>query len=210
MSAIILVRHAEPEPAPPGSESHWTDTALSELGRHQAALVAARLADELRDVPRVVVSSDLRRASQTAEAIAASLGGEPVETTADLREFNNGGAIGSTEEALREVAARQSEAETWAHFHLRVSRAMQAVYERSLADGRVPVVVSHYGAMINIVSWWLELGLNDFGDTAVSFDAELACITVLRTNRQNKRTIARLNDTGHYREAGLARRLLDF
>lgn len=197
--AIILVRHAEPEQPKPGQTfGHWTDTALSELGRRQAACAAARLRAELAGVACRLVSSDLKRASQTADAIGRALEVE-VETTPELREFNDGLAVGGTEEALQQSAIPGA-GESWQAFYDRTSGCLARLADE---QDRVLVVVSHYGTMINLVSWWVGTGLDAGGDVPVSFDATLAAITVLRINRQGKRALERLNDTAHLREAGL-------
>ena len=47
MSAIIVVRHAQPADCMDGAASHWIDTELTPLGRRQAQAVADRLAREL-------------------------------------------------------------------------------------------------------------------------------------------------------------------
>ena len=202
MAAIILVRHAEPEQLPPGVGGHWTDTELSDRGRQQAAAVAARLEGEIAGAPCRLVSSSLKRAGQTADAIAQALGIDPadIDRVAELREYNDGKSQGGTLEALRGTAP-DGEAESWQTFYDRVAACMER-----LADGedRLMVVVSHYGAMINIVTWWLGIGLAD-GDARVSFEAQLACLTVLRENRQGRHTIERLNDTAHLVPEGLCR-----
>jgi len=202
MAAIILVRHAEPEQLPDGVGGHWTDTELSDRGRQQAAAVAARLRDEIGGVPCRVVSSSLKRAAQTAEAIAQALDIDTadVERFSDLREYNDGKAQGGALEALRGTAPDR-EAESWQQFYDRVAGCMERL---TAGDDRLLVVVSHYGAMINIVTWWLGVGLAD-GDARVSFDAQLACITVLRQNRQGRHTIERLNDLAHLMPGGLCR-----
>jgi broad specificity phosphatase PhoE len=64
----------------------WSDHPLSDLGRAQAAAVAARLAP-LGPLP--VLCSDLQRAVATAEAIAAAWGGT-VEPDARWREVHCG------------------------------------------------------------------------------------------------------------------------
>jgi phosphohistidine phosphatase len=55
------------------------DRSLTPQGRERVKLVAARLA-ELDEVPKVIVSSPLVRALQTAEIVAAELGIPAVET----------------------------------------------------------------------------------------------------------------------------------
>ena len=61
MTRLLLVRHAEPT----ASWQEHDDPGLSDRGRHQAAELAARLGDR---APRVVVSSPLARARETAAA----------------------------------------------------------------------------------------------------------------------------------------------
>ncbi|HHX38767.1 MAG TPA: histidine phosphatase family protein [Armatimonadetes bacterium] len=98
MTRIYLIRHGEvlwnrEHPAYCGH----TDLELNERGREQAGCVAQRLADaELS----AVYCSDLRRARDTAAAIAARHGLEPVADPA-LREVNYGEWEGVSEEDVR-------------------------------------------------------------------------------------------------------------
>ena len=75
---IYLARHGE---TPWNSEGRWqgrTDIALSDIGRQQAAALAARLA-RLGESLDHVRTSDLSRARETAEIVARALGlPEPV------------------------------------------------------------------------------------------------------------------------------------
>lgn len=79
---VLLVRHGETVDNALQIMQGQTQGELNERGREQAETVARRLAVEKIDA---VVSSDLRRAVQTAEIIAAPHG-LPVETTTLLRE----------------------------------------------------------------------------------------------------------------------------
>jgi probable phosphoglycerate mutase len=85
MTRVWLVRHAATT-ALPGVAIGATDPPLSELGREQACRVAA----ELARMPLIrVLSSDLRRAFATADAIATPHHLE-VEPTPALREIDFG------------------------------------------------------------------------------------------------------------------------
>lgn len=79
---VTLVRHGEDEQCSIGG---WSDNKLTENGILQAESLARTLS---RDYD-VILSSDLPRAKQTAEIIAAKLNCE-IEYIADLREVNNG------------------------------------------------------------------------------------------------------------------------
>jgi broad specificity phosphatase PhoE len=72
---LMLVRHGESEANRAGTLEGYADAALTELGRVQATQVGASLAALSLDPVRIV-SSPLRRAAHTAEAIASALGAE--------------------------------------------------------------------------------------------------------------------------------------
>ncbi len=86
MTRLILVRHGQSMGNLKRRFLGHTDLPLTEHGHAQAAAVARYLEDEHIDA---VYSSDLLRAYQTAEPIAASHG-LPIVTDADLREIYAG------------------------------------------------------------------------------------------------------------------------
>ena len=104
VARLIVVRHGESEANRRRVFAGQTDSPLTEEGRRQAAAVAAALARE--PIGRVV-SSDLSRARDTAEAIARPRGLR-VETTAALREWDVGELVGldreGTERGYGDVA----------------------------------------------------------------------------------------------------------
>jgi len=89
-TTILLVRHGETFDNARQIMQGQVQGDLNERGREQALQVARRLAGEQIDV---IVSSDLRRAVQTAEVIAAPHG-LPVNQTALLRERDWGSFTG--------------------------------------------------------------------------------------------------------------------
>ena len=103
---VFLVRHGETEWNAQRRIQGHTDTALSARGVAQAECVAGRLADE---PVAAVYSSDLRRAFQTAEAIA-SRHGLRVVPEVGLREVSFGEWEGKTEE---DRAAASRSAQLW-------------------------------------------------------------------------------------------------
>ena len=102
MHPIIIVRHGQAEHNVSDLTGGWTDSGLTPLGARQAAAVAERLVYELRGTDVRLLSSDLKRARQTAEAIAETLGVEAAYST-DLREFNNGVAANKRREEVQEL-----------------------------------------------------------------------------------------------------------
>jgi len=89
-TTLFLVRHGETVDNARQIMQGQTQGSLNERGREQAEQVARRLADEPIDA---IVASDLRRAIQTAEIIAAPHG-LPVRTTPLLRERDWGSFTG--------------------------------------------------------------------------------------------------------------------
>lgn len=124
------------------------DTPLSPRGLVQAAAVARRIA-ALR--PVALLSSDMPRALQTAQAVAA-LTGLPVHTDALLRERNFGALRGRPWDSLgfdpMHLEAAPEGGESMAEFHARAARAWaRALQARSRAGG--PLVVVSHGLLIH-------------------------------------------------------------
>lgn len=89
---LLVIRHGETAWNAERRIQGHTDIALNERGQQQALLLATALADSPIDA---IYSSDLQRARQTAEAIAAPHAA-PVYTTAELRERHFGHIEGKT------------------------------------------------------------------------------------------------------------------
>jgi probable phosphoglycerate mutase len=125
-----------------------SDVPLNEVGRAQAAKAAPYLA-ALR--PSAIYSSDLSRASGTADALAR-LTGLPVHLDKDLRERSGGSWEGLTE---REIAERYPvERATWtppdgesgAAVADRASAALERIAD-GMSGGSLAVVVGHGAAL---------------------------------------------------------------
>ena len=100
MQQVLIVRHGESEWNVERRWQGWIDIPLTAQGEAQAAARARHLAHEgVR--PRVVYSSDLLRASRTAEIIAAHLE-VPVVTDIGFRELNGGEWQGHTLDEIDE------------------------------------------------------------------------------------------------------------
>ncbi len=100
MLTLVLTRHGLTDRSIP--EQHLgqgIDLGLSAAGRAQAAALAARIADERFDR---IIASPLRRAQETAEAVAGS---RPVERDGRLAEMDYGAWEGLTYEQIDAVDA---------------------------------------------------------------------------------------------------------
>lgn len=85
---IVVIRHGETEFNATKRMQGQLDVELNDVGREQATAVAHRLSRERKN--SVVYSSDLKRALDTAEAIASSCGGLEIIKEPDLRERHLG------------------------------------------------------------------------------------------------------------------------
>jgi len=150
---VHLVRHGQTDWNVETRLQGWTDIPLNETGIGQAAAAAAALAG--RPIT-AVLSSDLSRARETAEAIATELGLE-VEIEPALRERNYGAAEGRVDADLyREYGAGLDESWADPDFSFEGGESRRHVYGRvgtCLAEllGSPPggeiVIVSHGGAL---------------------------------------------------------------
>jgi 2,3-bisphosphoglycerate-dependent phosphoglycerate mutase len=141
MTTLVLVRHGETDWNAKGRLQGHTDRPLNDLGRRQARELADRLAGE--DIA-AIYASDLVRARETAEIVAARLG-LPVAVDADLREKNWGSWEGLTGDERLTV---EYVGETTEAHRDRTLRAVLRIVERHPAD-RV-VVVTHGGSLRRI------------------------------------------------------------
>ena len=92
MARLLLLRHGQSTWNAEGRWQGWADPPLSDLGQAQALALTPALGQAALDA---VVSSDLRRARQTADAVAEGLG-ITVEVEAGLRERDVGHWSGLT------------------------------------------------------------------------------------------------------------------
>jgi broad specificity phosphatase PhoE len=151
VTTLLLVRHGETDWNRDGRWQGHSDTPLNELGRRQAR----ELADTLDSVD-VVYASDLARARETAEILAARLGIE-VRLDERLRERSFGAWEGLTMEEIerrfREAHERwragegfgADDAESFEDFAERVRSFLGDVLDRHPQE--TVLVVSHGGSI---------------------------------------------------------------
>jgi probable phosphoglycerate mutase len=134
---LLLVRHGQSEWNAAGRmQGQTAHVPLTELGHAQAAAAARELA-ALR--PGALISSDLRRAVQTAEHCAAATG-LPVRTSPGLREQGYGVLEGRPSRELWDVVDwadphwRAEGGESLAQLHDRVAGFLAELRENPPAD----------------------------------------------------------------------------
>ena len=144
MTTILLARHGETDWNRDGRWQGWADPPLNDAGREQAR----ELAEQLRSMQfDAVYSSDLRRAHETAEIVAAPHG-VPVVTDVGLREIDVGSWSGLTRAEIEERFGRDAErtdGETRDQHRERVVAAFERIARAHVGE-RI-LVVSHGGSL---------------------------------------------------------------
>lgn len=211
---LLIARHGA---TPNNAEARYTgqsDVALSALGERQAEALAQALADERLDG---IVSSDLRRARATAEAVARYHDVSLVED-ADLREIAMGEWEGQTfaevMEHSPELMRRWQEnaitvappgGETVAEFRNRLVRALDR-WHAAYSEGTL-LWVTHGGAVGVLLCHLLRMDLHQ----RWQFRRDNAAITEIEIGMRDGRhdqgpvryaIVNRLNDTSHLRTLG--------
>ncbi|KAF2419059.1 histidine phosphatase family protein [Microbacterium sp. B35-30] len=157
MTALILIRHGETDWNRDRRIQGATDIPLNDTGRDQARATAALLRDRLDPgVPATIVSSDLARARETAEIIAADLGLAAPRAYRGLRERSYGEAEGVGLDEFRErwgdsYTAEVPGAEPWTDLRTRGIAALgRAVrdHRRATAPAASSLIVVSHGALI--------------------------------------------------------------
>ena len=198
---LFLVRHGETESNRQGLALGRADVPLNDLGREQAAQVAAALADE----PLLAVyASPLQRTVDTAKPVAAAHD-LPVSIEPAFIEMDVGEVEGLTFTELRERYPQLLE--TWASadgpqsampggerlldVQLRATEAVRALAARH-AEGAV-CVVTHNFVILSLLADVLAIDLASFRRLRHAVGA----ITTLELRHGRHTRVLRLNDTCH-------------
>jgi len=196
-----LLRHGRTEHTPERRYSGRNDLPLSVTGRAEAEAAAARAAELGIEV---VVASTVRRARETAEIVAGSLG-LPVEYDDDLVELDFGDLEGLTLDEARtkhplatrrfmsDVTVAAPGGESIADVSVRVARARRRLLDRHA--GRTVLVVSHVTPIKLLLAAALEVG--DAIAHRVFLDAASFCTVTWSSD--GRASVRLVNDTSHLR-----------
>ena len=198
MIRVFVARHGETEWNRTGRWQGQSGPGLNRTGRSQAEALAGRLAALGIDA---LYSSDLARARETAELVAAATGTVPT-LDAGLREVDVGDWRGLTRD---EVAQRDPEAfgrwlkgesgwhggETYDQMHQRVVAAVESIV--STASGMRLAVISHGGAVRALAAHAVGLP----GHDRLRIEGARNCSLTTLTYGPTGATLLGYNDDGH-------------
>jgi len=201
---LLLVRHGVTHNNQQARYTGQSDVAISPQGKHQAILLAERLAQEPLDV---IVASDLQRARTTAQIIAQHHSLSVYEDAA-LREMAMGAWEGST---YAEILARDEAlvnrwrtdpisyappgGETVAQLHDRVVAALQR-WQSRYPEARM-LWVTHAGVIGTLICHLLDIDLKN----RYKFRCNTTSITEFDVGHDYA-ILMRMNDTAHLHDLG--------
>lgn len=198
---LILIRHGQGRHQTDNFVGGWTDTELTELGKLQAENVAYRLGKILEGEVKIV-SSDIKRAAQTAEFISRVLMVD-IEYDELLREINQGIADGVNREKLLEVKAPKTnpildwrpyeKAETWREFDHRIQKFMRKL---DMYSENTLVIVAHSQTIVSIIHNWLDF--DDAQKSVTDIRIDNCSLTILSKLPDSTKLIRTLNDISHF------------
>ena len=184
MNRIILIRHGETDWNKEGRSQGWADNDLSELGLEQAELLG-KYVRERYDASKVV-SSELKRCTQTAETL-----GRAYQTNPLLREIDTGKFSGLLWEEIQSRYPKESlalsesiyvsppEGESWLQVMARVGKFIDE--SQMLYSDEDVVLVTHGGTIKCFIVTLLGLPL----DAIHKFNMSNTGITVIGHGRFN-------------------------
>ncbi|MFI6534267.1 histidine phosphatase family protein [Nonomuraea sp. NPDC050547] len=202
-TSLLLLRHGETPLSVERRFSGLGDAELTANGLAQAAAAAERLSREPYRLD-VIVSSPLKRARQTAEAVAARAG-LGVELDEDLRETDFGAWEGHTfteiqrrwpEELaawLAEPSVAPPDGESFAEAARRVQRVRDRLVEQHL--GKTVLVVSH----VTPIKMLLRFALMAPPAALYRMHLDLACLSLVDYYADGNAVVKAFNDTAHLR-----------
>ena len=205
MSDIILIQHCQSEHHINNMSGGWTDTPLTDLGRKQAEIIGEKLIGFVDNNVYALYSSDLLRASQTADIVGTQLGLDVI-LDKGLREINTGVAAGKTKDWARanRIPRTRSgfdldyqefqDGESWRQFYSRVCDSMDRINES--AKNKNLLIVTHGGTLGYILAWWMKFGPEMIGNAY--FSSSVGGITFLSQNSFQQNVVNKFNDTSHF------------
>lgn len=161
-TTVYVVRHGQTPWTASERVQGWAPVPLNGAGAEQMEATATFLADRVDGDGIRVVTSDLRRARESAEVVAAALGeAGPLETDEAWRERNFGVYQGLSDDRYHGDEAIQAakgngllwapeNGESWRAVETRVLAAWERL--RETLDGEPTVLVSHTGPILCLLA----------------------------------------------------------
>jgi probable phosphoglycerate mutase len=189
MTIIGIVRHGVTDWNQQGRAQGQQDVPLNAEGMLQAEALGKRLAEETWDY---IYTSDLSRASATAETIAAALGMQVTGSDPRLREKTHGRLDGTTvAERVARWGERWHELDHQEESELKMlERSLDFINELSIRHPHDKVLIVSHGA-------WIRVLLEDlFKEMEITF-LDNTCVTIIEKQAHPEWKCLLFNCTRH-------------
>ena len=200
MKNIITVQHTQSVHHTNGMVGSWTDWELTEVGKQQAEHIGKNLKAELADKDVILYSSDLLRARQTAECIAAHFDITPV-LRPELRERNLGKCCGKSVQWLRENMECQEKTVDDRMFSDAESRRdewnrLKPFFDSIMADESENIIIVSHGDLLSVFDT-MFLGLDVESINRSEIFGLAGGVSNMVVNDEGKRFIKRISDMSY-------------
>ena len=197
MKRIYTVQHTQSEHHLNGMVGSWTDWNLTELGKQQAEQIALKLEQELDGKEAVLYTSDLKRARQTADIIAARLRTAPIERR-ELRERNLGRCCGKSVQWLRENLESEEKTIDDRLFSDAESRRdewnrLKPFFDRVMAEEAENIILVSHGDLLSVFNA-MFLGLEAESMNTCELFGFAGGVSQMMVREDGKRIIRRISD----------------
>ena len=201
MKKIYIVQHCQSEHHINDLTGGSTDTPLTALGRKQAVAVAKELKSMgLHDFH--LLSSDLTRATMTAEAIQEAFSQDMTLVKA-LREIHNGDAMNQTKQwaqahAFYDASVFELDRPQWRNAETPralYQRMKQVIQDYMTTQTKDLVIVSHGVAIAYLISAWLGISVEQMKHSFLKGHA--GGISLLAVSPLGQNTLIHFNQTSH-------------
>ncbi|MBU6953345.1 histidine phosphatase family protein [Hahella sp. HN01] len=196
MKELYVVTHTESQHHVDKRVGGWYDSELTEKGRKDADELGQRL--QLLDAHKAdIYSSDLKRAAQTADRIAAAIN-STVELTSQLREMSYGVAEGRPQQWLDERIVPVAGDNRLDHTVIDGGETKREFVSRiydfldGLTLGDKTIISTHAYAATFVIAWWIKMPLESVGYVNFNVQSGKICKLVEDDVFKN-RTVAGLN-----------------
>lgn len=200
MKHIITVQHTQSVHHTNAMVGSWTDWDLTELGKEQADRIGEKLKTELAGKKLILYSSDLKRAKQTAEAIAKHFGVQPIFRR-ELRERNLGKCCGKSVQWLRDnregpeitvddklFSDGESRRDAW--------NRLRPFYEEMMANDEETIIIVSHGDLLSI---WnaMFLGLTVESLQKAEIRGSAGGVSHMIVSDEGKRLVRQISDLSY-------------
>ncbi|WLQ16474.1 histidine phosphatase family protein [Hahella aquimaris] len=196
MKELYVVTHTESQHHVDKRVGGWYDSELTEKGRKDADELGQRL--QIMDAHKAdIYSSDLKRAAQTADRIAAAID-STVVLTPQLREMSYGVAEGRPQQWLDERIVPVAGDNRLDHAVIEGGETKRDFVSRiydfldGLTLGDKTIISTHAYAATFVIAWWIKMPPESVGYVNFNVQSGKIC-KLVEDDLFKNRTLANLN-----------------